>query len=164
MSIINYFAYGSNMNWDDLDQWCRKKNCKPIDPGTQTDVGYIEGYKLVFDKYSETRGGGALNIKQSSGNKVYGVLFYMQKEDFTKVSKKEGEKYKKIPVNVVLREGRTIGAKTFKAENERELSEPTPEYLEIVLQGAKKFLDENCYKKIEQAANKAKEQRATKTP
>lgn len=152
---MKYFAYGSNMNWDDLDKWCEKHGYSPIDPSSLTQRGFIKDYKLVFNHYSKSRKGGALNITRSPGDKVCGIVFTLSNEDFQKIRKKEGSAYKLEPVNVFLTEGGIVGAKTFKAKNNRELHPPTEEYLKTVLEGARK-LGANCLEQIKKAAQETK--------
>ncbi len=152
-----YFAYGSNMNWNDLDKWCKKKGYSPIAPGSNVEPGIVKGYRLIFNHWSRSRSGGALNITRSVGDEVCGVLFTLSDEDFQKIKEKEGPVYKPRPVNVVLADGRVIGAKAFKAKDSRKLYPPTTEYLEIALAGAEYFdLGEKCLERIKKAAQQAK--------
>lgn len=154
---MKYFAYGSNMNWDDLDRWCGEHGYSPIRPGSNVEHGVIEGYRLIFNHWSRSRKGGALNIIRSAGDEVCGVLFTLEDEDFQKIKEKEGPIYKLYPVNVILADGRVVGAKAFKAKDGRELFSPTDEYLGIVLAGAEYFnLGEKCLEQIKKAARQAK--------
>lgn len=138
---MNYFAYGSNMNWGDLDRWCDEHGYSSIDPGTLTEPGTIKGYKLAFNNYPSFRKGGALNIIKSFHNdQVCGVLFKLNDQDFEKIEKKEGSAYKSLPVNVFLQNGQVVGAKTFKAEDIKEYYPPMEEYLRIVLDGAERLI------------------------
>lgn len=153
---MNYFAYGSNMNWGDLDRWCEHRGFSPIDSGTTTQLGVIKNYKLTFNYNSISRKGGALNIVRHPGSEVGGVLFNINEEDYQKIVKKEGSIYRPIPVNVFLQNGEAVGAKTFKAEDKTELYPPTDEYLEIVLVGAEHFgLREKFILKIKEAVLQA---------
>lgn len=148
---MNYFAYGSNMNWEDLDRWCNEHGYSSINPGTLTEPGVIKGYKLAFNHYSSSRKGGALNIIRSSHNDwVCGVLFKLNDEDFKKIKEKEGSAYKRFSVNVFLQNGQVVGANTFKAEDIKE-------YLRIILDGAERFnLGEKCTDQIKKAAQEAR--------
>lgn len=159
--MIFYFAYGSNMNWDDLDRWCEKHNYSPIHPGSNVESGIVKDYRLIFSHRSISRNGGALNIVKSMGDEVCGVLFTLSDEDFKKIIEKEGSAYKQYPVNVILTDGKVVGAKTFKAKDGRELFPPTDEYLEIVSAGAEYFnLGDKCLKQIKMAALQAKDKKS----
>jgi hypothetical protein len=113
-------------------------------------------YKLIFNHYSEGREGGALNIIRAQGDEVCGVLFeLLSKEDFEKIKEKEGPAYTIESVNIVLRDGRFVGAKTFKARDSLKLYPPTEKYLNVVLAGARRYLEEACLKKIKEVAKQA---------
>lgn len=153
-----YFAYGSNMNWDDLDKWCESKGYNCLHPGTWVEKGVINGYRLEFNHYSYSRNGGALNIVKYSNEKVCGVLFDLSEEDFKKVEEKEGSKYEIKSVNVYLSDTEEIkGAKTFRVKDTRKHYSPSSEYLDVVLAGADYFnLEEECIAQIKKAAERAR--------
>ena len=158
---MKYFAYGSNMNWEDLDKWCEENGYSPIDPGSNVEPGYVKGYRLIFNHWSRSRGGGVLNIIRSVGDEVCGVIFTLSDEDFQKIKEKEGPAYKSYPVNVVSADGKVFGVKSFKAKDSRELYPPTDEYLEIVLAGVEYFdLGEKCLEQIKKATQQAKEKKS----
>ena len=67
-------SYGSNLNIADWTQYCQRqgkfgKYLKFI------EVVKIPDYRLVFDKYSQTREGGVLNIRHAVGYVVEAGLF-----------------------------------------------------------------------------------------
>lgn len=58
-----YFAYGSNMDKEDLDKWCEKKNYPIITPKSIVPAKLV-GYRLVFNYSSSIRNCGAANIME----------------------------------------------------------------------------------------------------
>jgi len=83
-----YFAYGSNMNSDDLATWCR---------GHQTDirlgnpkVASLPDFKLAFTRHSEQRNGGVADIVRAPGETVWGVLFEVDEVSLKNIDKKRG--------------------------------------------------------------------------
>ena len=65
-----YFGYGSNLDYEDWTKWC---NDRDENPSGLKEIGpaWLDGYQLIFDYYSSSRGCGAANlIKDSSGNSV----------------------------------------------------------------------------------------------
>ncbi|GAJ14557.1 unnamed protein product, partial [marine sediment metagenome] len=46
--MINYFAYGSNMDKQDLDKWCRRKGL-PVVKFLSVFPAKLRGYKLTFN-------------------------------------------------------------------------------------------------------------------
>lgn len=157
--MVHYFAYGSNMNMEDLNEWCRRKSYNRVEPISH-GIAHLGGYKLAFNYLSTSRRSNALNIMISPDESVCGVLFELEKEDFEKISEKEQglrkelAPYKKIPVTVEV-EGEKIEALTFKVRKkyETDFREPISDYLKIVVEGARDFgLLEECINKIKRAA------------
>ena len=56
-----YFAYGSNLDDEDWGRFC-KKNDLSVDGIVPIGPAILPDHELVFNVYSNTRGGGALNI------------------------------------------------------------------------------------------------------
>ena len=143
MDTFIYFAYGSNMSERRLKVKKRAPSAKVI--GT----GVLNNYCLTFHKYSKKDGSGKCTIECSESDKVYGVLFEINKVDKCKLDKEEGKVkddskkgYKKITVKIKMSDsGKTIcGVKTYRATPvsiKRELK-PYTWYKKHVLVGAKK--------------------------
>lgn len=74
-----YFAYGSNMDENDLRNWCGKKG-RSFPEWKMIGVACLENYKLSFNYYSTGRNGGAANLMEQPDGKVYGLLFEMNKD------------------------------------------------------------------------------------
>ncbi len=73
--MVSYFAYGSNLNQEDLNKWCRQRNRPLIDLKSKSPrTCILRDYRLDFNYYSPSRGGGAANIEPSLGEHVEGVL------------------------------------------------------------------------------------------
>ena len=138
---MRYFAYGSNMHEGDLARWCREHGYKPITPLSR-EVAVLRGWKLVFNYYSTTRGGGAANIKPQEGGEVWGILMELSEEDYEIIRRKEGAPhyYEEITVSVVTRDGRIVdNVKTFRVVKERESGgfiPPTREYINLLIEAA----------------------------
>jgi len=90
MMIMKYFAYGSNLNRDNLIEWCknhRQKIPKMLNPR----IKKVEGYTIGFTRYSYNRKGGVADII-SPGDFCYGIVFDVTEEDLKVIDKKEGVK------------------------------------------------------------------------
>lgn len=85
----HYFAYGSNLNTDDLKRWCERRG-KPFPLGRKVAVGHLPDTELVFDYRSVTRGGGALNLRPRKGQLASGVLFEVDARGWDTLDAKEG--------------------------------------------------------------------------
>lgn len=141
---VKYFAYGSNMHKEDLRRWCERGGYSPV-TFLSEEVAVLKDWKLIFNYYSASRGGGAANIVRSVGNEVWGLLVELSVEDYEKIYKKEGAPrcYKEIIVSVVTKDGKVIDdVRTFRAVKERESRKhvaPTKEYLKLLIESAKNY-------------------------
>jgi hypothetical protein len=61
--MVYYFAYGSNMCLEQM-----RKSCGNF--WKKVGIGYVEGYELVFDEYSNKRKGPTANIVENPNEKV----------------------------------------------------------------------------------------------
>lgn len=127
-----YFAYGSNMNEDEL---------------INEKVTILEGkkvllrnYKIALARNSEKRKGGVLDIIPSEEESVEGVLYNIPDEDITKINKKEGVcvgAYEPIIINVEDCDGHTInGIISYQVCEKNDSKPASKEYKDSVLRGA----------------------------
>lgn len=144
-----YFAYGSNLNLADWHQWCDERGfsrelLKPVSTAVLPD------YELSFSHYSTTRGGGALNVVESLGKGVDGVMFeVLDPAGWKALDRKEGAPscYVREVVTLLDESGDEIEAVTYLLPESRVRSyqEPTAEYVDAVARGLRDFdLDERA--------------------
>ena len=144
MNTFKYFAYGSNMSCRRL----KKRVCSAQVIGT----GVLYKHCLTFHKASKD-GSGKCTIERSESNKVYGVLFEINKEQEKKLDKVEGlcKGYTDITVEIEIREskkydcGEIICAKTYQGTNLDRKRKPYTWYKRHVLVGAKETNLPQCY-------------------
>lgn len=84
-----YFAYGSNLNAVDLENWCLRQRL-PYPLGATIGRAWLPDCQLVFDTYSGTRRGGVANVVHRKGYAVPGVVFKIRKNGWRVLSLKEG--------------------------------------------------------------------------
>ena len=144
--MVYYFAYGSNLNQNDLDAYCKKHSRSLIDLKSRSPKGcLLRDFKLNFNYYSKGRGGGVANIEHVKGEHVEGVLFSLSPEDEKTIDRKEGapDYYHEIPVTITLRDGTIVGkVKTYIVCEEKKQSHfvpPTANYKQIIVDGAGAF-------------------------
>ena len=53
-----YFAYGSNLNFSDLAQWCKKKGLELALNEKSATIAFLPDYYLAFTRYAIGRSGG----------------------------------------------------------------------------------------------------------
>ncbi|MEM2910198.1 MAG: gamma-glutamylcyclotransferase family protein [Nitrososphaerota archaeon] len=128
--VIWYFAYGANLDKElmkkRVGEW---KDCKR---------SILEGYRLNFGVFSRRWRGGAADIREESGSKVYGVIYLLDEEQLKKLDECEGVPNTYLRRKVVVRtEGGEVEAVTYVATNPRRFVKPSAEYLAIMQKGLK---------------------------
>lgn len=149
MCTFMYFAYGSNMSERRLQD--------RVDSAKVIGTGVLENYCLTFHKLSRKDGSGKCTIECSEPDKVYGVLFEINKDQEKCLDDVEGlcKGYKEKTVKIVIRNskcekykyGGTICVKTYQATPEsidRKLK-PYTWYKQHVLVGAIEQKLPSCY-------------------
>ena len=149
MSFL-YFAYGSNMNEDELKDW------KITIISREKAILY--NYRIALNRYSKNRQGGVLDIVPSKGSIVEGVLYKLPDEAKYKLEKKEGVTigaYKETRVDIEV-DGRIVkNVITYIVCNKQNASPASEEYKESVLKGAKNHnLSKKYIKKLEKVLEK----------
>jgi len=132
---IFYFAYGSNM---DRNRMIEERDVRIL----SEKVGFIEGWKIVFNKIATfPSGSGYANIAKEKNSKVYGVLYEIEDSDLGKLDKYEGypTHYKREQITVILNNGKKIIAEVYIAQGNQtqEGLKPTKEYMKYLINGAK---------------------------
>ncbi|MEM4605942.1 MAG: gamma-glutamylcyclotransferase family protein [Candidatus Pacearchaeota archaeon] len=127
-----YFAYGSNMNQEQMIKRCKGKNFKFI------GRAYLKGYRFVYDGQSEYRGGAVANIVKSENDIVWGVLYEINKNCLKNLDKYEGYPYvyNRKEVEVITDDGYKFLAWVYLREP-KPLGKPSDKYRKVVLEGAK---------------------------
>ena len=137
---MKYFAYGSNLDLQDLDNWCKRKNETPpqlINPR----IAILENYKLDFTKHSPSRNGGIADIVSSNNDIVYGVVFDVPQGKEV-LDKKEGAPsfYKICRIKVKLENGDVLDdVDTYEVVDKDDFVPPTTKYVDIIIKGATDF-------------------------
>jgi hypothetical protein len=126
-----YFAYGSNM---DVDQMAHRELVVLASWGA-----VLEGYRLVFDFPARSRWlGGAADIVQDPDSRVEGVLHSLA-NDISIMDPWEGG-YRRVPVEVVvLSTGVGETAWTYVVIDKGPPMGPSEVYVEQMLKGAREF-------------------------
>lgn len=138
MSQPLYFAYGSNLNQKDFNDWCSKRGF-PIGLLRFHSNANLPDFDLAFSYQSIPRNGGVLDVKPRTGQLVPGILFEVDGEGWDALDKKEGSPnfYERVKVQVLNERGESLEAVTYQVCDGRKLQfvAPHPAYIEIVEQG-----------------------------
>ena len=137
-----YFGYGSNLDEQDWARFCQARGfdgtcLEPVGPAVLPDQ------ELVFDYFSPSRGGGALNLQSRVGQVVEGYLFRLSKAGWRALDRKEGvpSYYERMRAAALLPDGREVPVVTYRACAERvtTFQKPSAEYLQICRRGRERF-------------------------
>jgi cation transport regulator ChaC len=136
-----YFAYGSNMNWDQMRDRC---------PSTRFDsIVRADGYQLAFTRFSKNRQCGVADIVANAGSRVWGVVFEIPDDEVNVLDQSEGyspgrarEKnaYERRQLNVFrqVSNASPITVWTYVVVNKLKSSpKPSAEYKATILAGAR---------------------------
>jgi len=137
-----YFAYGSNLNIDDLREYEKRKKKVFVDTINILDgIFFLPDYELQFPVKSSTRKGGVLDVTPNVGHAVAGKLFEIDNWDL--LDKKEGSPYfyKPIDITVIDENGKTFDAITYVVNSEKQegYQKPHEDYVRVVSEGYANF-------------------------
>lgn len=137
------FAYGSNMNLQDLKGWLVSKGYR-TDGILQTERATLHGFRLAWNYYSTSRGGGAANIETALGEDLPGLGLKVDKDTLDAIDRKENhpKSYNrgKTQHRIRLRSGKAVRAWVYIASANRSGSGepvwPTRAYLQLLIEAA----------------------------
>ena len=133
---ILYFAYGSNMNSEDLEKWCVQNKAKIT--LTNPKVACLKDFCLAFTHKSDRRSGGVADIVRRIGETTWGVLFETDKKSLDNIDIKEGVKagvYRQMQVDVLVKEELVTDVIAYEVIK-KGVYRPSTDYLDIILTGA----------------------------
>lgn len=136
------FAYGSNMDLDDLGLWLTNRNLPPARI-VQAQAAKLVGYRLVWNHFSATRGGGVANIEPADGE-LPGVALEIDQQTLSSLDRKEGypRRYGRSLAETVLASGARIQAWAYRVQAEHLIDgvvHPSRHYRDILVRGATRF-------------------------
>ncbi len=135
-----YFAYGSNLDYDDWSLWCSRKNANP-EGLVEYKRAFLPGFTVKYSHYSSGREGGAANLYPVTNNLVgtYGALFQIDENCLELLDSKEGHPshYQRINVEVLDDDGKSLDAITYisKKYDSNDFFLPTEKYHNLIHNG-----------------------------
>ena len=145
MTLVWTFAYGSNMDVDDLRSWFVSKGYEDAHierclPAT------LPGYRIIWNYYSKTRRGGAANIEHvADASSLPGLALLMNGAGLAAIDRKEGHPHSysrgSAPITVQLTDGTPVDAWVYIAVPTKcrpSTVLPTPAYLDIMVKAAER--------------------------
>jgi gamma-glutamylcyclotransferase len=126
-----YFAYGSNMRTSRLEERVKRANV-----GWQ--AGFLQDYALSFDKPARDGTGYAMILPQS-GERVYGVIYFLKNSEIDLLDAHEGvpNHYIRQALPIVTLSSRIIDAEVYLPSQTTTGLRPRRTYLEHLTKGAR---------------------------
>ena len=146
-----YFAYGSNLSQEDLDDWKkgRPKHAHVDLKLKKVAIGYLPGYRLGFTRKSKSERRGRMGVAdivktdEEPQSRVWGVIFSVTPKQDRAIADKEGSptSYKPIQIEVVDEKGSRHMCLTYLAVVEDDKQRkylyhmPSEKYYEVIRKG-----------------------------
>jgi cation transport regulator ChaC len=134
VKAIWYFAYGSNMN---PAIFCERRQMRPL----ATRRGWLDDYRLCFNIPIGPGERGMANLEAQAGARTHGVLYLLTPEEFDRLDRTEGVHkgfYRRIPVRVIADASESLAAFTYQSSQTIEGRKPSPRYIGLLLDGARR--------------------------
>jgi gamma-glutamylcyclotransferase len=128
------FSYGINTNINSVQRRC------PNWAGAW-EPAVLPGWKMTFSKVFGDAGISYCNIEPAPGEKVFGVLLWVDSRSLSHIDRFEGFPihYDRQSVAVDAEGGRTIQAQAYVSDHTDHTRRPTDDYLDGVLEGLARF-------------------------
>ncbi len=129
-----YFAYGSNLNLEQMHQKCSNP--------CVVSIARLPGYRIGFHGYSSVWDGAVETVIPDNHSEVWGVLYKLAASDWEKLDSREDARddgtgaYFHYPVEVFNDQQAVIEATNYKKAIVGQAEYPSTDYLTIIVQGA----------------------------
>ena len=133
-----YFAYGSNMNCQQMKERCPSARF--------VGIAVFPDHKLAFTRESVSRGCGVADAVPAKGRNIWGVVYEIADSDVCKLDSSEGYRpgrprnsywRRKILVFVDGKEHQPLTVHAYFAERQPNPPLPNAAYMELILSGAR---------------------------
>lgn len=150
-----YFAYGSNLNLEQMKQKCSNPRV--------LSIARLDGYKIGFYGYSSTWDGAVETVIPDVQSEVWGVLYQLDAGGWESLDNCQDARadgtgaYFHYPVEVMVDKQQIIQEATiYKKDRLGQPQLPSTEYLSVIVQGAKEQgLPENYVAALQNIATKS---------
>lgn len=129
-SAILYFAYGANMDTDELT--------RRVGAVEQVAIGHLADHRLVFNRHGTLWDGGVSSVVGSTGEKVFGVVWRLSPEALAKLDAIEDPAaYDRLEMEVMTDAGHRLLCQVYVSYPQGERA-PAPAYLALLISAARK--------------------------
>lgn len=146
---MRYFAYGSNMDWFQMQRRC---------PSAQfVCVARLADYGFAIARHSRLRHCGTANVFAERGSEVWGVVYDVSERDLTTLDGSEdGYRRERASVYALNDGDQPLAVIVYIAEKENDAPLPNAAYKQHIMDGARYWQLPQAYcallEKIEVAA------------
>ena len=127
---MHYFAYGSNMNWPQMQRRCPSARF--------VCVGRLIDYQFGITRHSRLRDCGTANVFPSAGNEVCGIVYDISDADLLILdSFEDGYRREKLPIEPIGNSSEVLNALVYIAAIEKIVPPPNAEYRKLIVEGAR---------------------------
>jgi AIG2-like family. len=126
---VHYFAYGSNMNWPQMQRRCPSSRfiC----------VGRLIDYQFGITRHSRLRDCGTANVYPAKGQVVWGVVYDIRDEDLAILDGfEDGYRREILTIHSADNGQITLAALVYVAAIEENVPRPSAEYRRLIVEGA----------------------------
>jgi gamma-glutamylcyclotransferase len=127
---VYYFAYGSNMNWEQMQRRCPSSRfiC----------VARLRGYRFAIGRHSRLRKCGTANIFVEPEAQLWGIVYEISDQDLAILDGfEDGYQRKKVQVYAMNDGLNPIEVFVYIAPREEQIPLANSEYKRLMLEGAK---------------------------
>jgi gamma-glutamylcyclotransferase (GGCT)/AIG2-like uncharacterized protein YtfP len=127
---LYYFAYGSNMNWQQMQRRCPSSRF--------VCAARLAGYRLGITRHSRLRDCGTANVFPAEGGEVWGIVYDVSDTDLITLDGfEDGYRRERLPVFALGGESEPLEALIYVAEIESDVPPSNAEYKRLIIEGAK---------------------------
>jgi gamma-glutamylcyclotransferase len=135
---VHYFAYGSNLNWPQMQRRCPSARF--------VCVARLPNYQFGITRHSRLRDCGTANVVAQKGREVWGAVYDVSDSDLLIMDGfEDGYRREFLPVYPHNERDQPIVALVYVAEIESNVPLPNAEYKRIILEGARHWNISSSY-------------------
>jgi gamma-glutamylcyclotransferase (GGCT)/AIG2-like uncharacterized protein YtfP len=145
---VYYFAYGSNLNWPQMQRRCPSARfiC----------IARLPDYQFGITRHSRLRNCGTANVIRAQGQEVWGAVYDICDEDLLILdSFEDGYRREILPVFSLNGGEAPLQALIYVAELELDVPLPNAEYKRLIVEGAEHWKLPTLYLSILEAIQAA---------
>jgi gamma-glutamylcyclotransferase (GGCT)/AIG2-like uncharacterized protein YtfP len=131
-----YFAYGSNMNWPQMQRRCPSARF--------VCIARLIDYQFGITRHSRLRDCGTANVIPAPGKEVWGIIYDVNDDELLLLDSFE-DGYRRETLMVRSDVGEPLTALVYIAELEHNVPLPSAEYKQLIVEGAKHWRVPNAY-------------------